>query len=122
MRAYATHPSDEKHIFHIRHLHLGHLAKAFALREAPNTVTSKAGKQAQKSGKRDGKKSDSKPAVAKHRKGQNLEKDTEDAERRMTSAVRSQGKLSKKDGVLVTSGASEFQVANTAALEKLVRS
>jgi len=24
LHAYATHPSDEKHIFHIRHLHLGH--------------------------------------------------------------------------------------------------
>ncbi|KAI0299648.1 P-loop containing nucleoside triphosphate hydrolase protein [Multifurca ochricompacta] len=25
LRAYATHPSDEKHIFHIRHLHLGRM-------------------------------------------------------------------------------------------------
>lgn len=39
MRAYATHPSNEKHIFHVRHLHIGHLAKAFALREAPKTIT-----------------------------------------------------------------------------------
>ncbi|EJU04069.1 DEAD-domain-containing protein, partial [Dacryopinax primogenitus] len=35
IRAYATHPSEEKHIFHVRNLHLGHLAKSFALREAP---------------------------------------------------------------------------------------
>ena len=40
VRAYATHPSDEKHMFHIRHLHLGHLAKAFALREAPASMKS----------------------------------------------------------------------------------
>ncbi|QRW21642.1 ATP-dependent RNA helicase DDX18 [Rhizoctonia solani] len=32
MRAYATHPADEKHMFHVRNLHLGHLAKAFGLR------------------------------------------------------------------------------------------
>lgn len=39
MRAYATHPSSEKHIFDIRYLHMGHLAKAFALRDAPTNVT-----------------------------------------------------------------------------------
>ncbi|KAG2079158.1 hypothetical protein BDR04DRAFT_1137935 [Suillus decipiens] len=39
MRAYATHPSNEKHIFRVRHLHIGHLAKAFTLHEAPKTIT-----------------------------------------------------------------------------------
>ncbi|CCO28991.1 hypothetical protein BN14_02993 [Rhizoctonia solani AG-1 IB] len=39
MRAYATHPADEKHMFHVRNLHLGHLAKAFALRDAPGAVS-----------------------------------------------------------------------------------
>ncbi|WFD20079.1 RNA helicase [Malassezia caprae] len=38
IRAYATHPASEKDLFHVNHLHLGHLAKAFALREAPQTV------------------------------------------------------------------------------------
>ncbi|KAJ1814475.1 ATP-dependent RNA helicase dbp7 [Coemansia sp. RSA 2598] len=38
IRAYATHSSAEKHIFHVRFLHFGHLAKAFALRETPNQV------------------------------------------------------------------------------------
>lgn len=38
VRAYATHPASERAIFNVRQLHLGHLAKAFALREAPNTV------------------------------------------------------------------------------------
>ncbi|CEG71423.1 hypothetical protein RMATCC62417_07158 [Rhizopus microsporus] len=37
-RAYATHPASEKHIFHIKKLHLGHLAKSFALREAPSNI------------------------------------------------------------------------------------
>jgi len=38
VRAYATHSSTEKHIFHIKKLHLGHLAKSFALREAPSNI------------------------------------------------------------------------------------
>ncbi|KAI7906074.1 P-loop containing nucleoside triphosphate hydrolase protein [Cokeromyces recurvatus] len=37
-RAYATHPGSEKHIFHIKRVHLGHLAKSFALREAPSNI------------------------------------------------------------------------------------
>ncbi|GAA6014430.1 hypothetical protein JCM11491_007051 [Sporobolomyces phaffii] len=35
IRAYATHPSAEKHIFNTKSLHLGHLAKSFGMREAP---------------------------------------------------------------------------------------
>lgn len=34
IRAYATHPADERHIFHIKRLHLGHLASSFGLEEA----------------------------------------------------------------------------------------
>ena len=40
MRAYATHASLEKHIFHVKGLHLGHVAKSFGLREAPSLVKS----------------------------------------------------------------------------------
>ena len=40
VRAYSTHLSEEKHIFHIKKLHLGHLAKSFALREAPTSAVS----------------------------------------------------------------------------------
>ncbi|KAI8064790.1 P-loop containing nucleoside triphosphate hydrolase protein [Gilbertella persicaria] len=40
-RAYATHPASEKHIFHVKRLHLGHLAKSFALREAPSNIHEK---------------------------------------------------------------------------------
>lgn len=35
IKAYSTHPKAEKHIFHVNKLHLGHIAKSFALREAP---------------------------------------------------------------------------------------
>ncbi|XP_014664308.1 PREDICTED: probable ATP-dependent RNA helicase DDX31 [Priapulus caudatus] len=38
VRGYATHPSSLKHIFHVRNLHLGHVAKSFGLREAPKAV------------------------------------------------------------------------------------
>ncbi|KAG0170423.1 ATP-dependent RNA helicase dbp7 [Apophysomyces sp. BC1034] len=38
VRAYATHSATEKHIFHIKKLHLGHLAKSFGLREAPSNL------------------------------------------------------------------------------------
>jgi ATP-dependent RNA helicase DDX31/DBP7 len=36
IRAYATHVADERQYFDIKSLHLGHLAKAFALRERPS--------------------------------------------------------------------------------------
>ncbi|XP_046842206.1 probable ATP-dependent RNA helicase ddx31 [Xenia sp. Carnegie-2017] len=36
--AYNTFPSSLKHIFHPRNLHLGHLAKSFALRETPSEL------------------------------------------------------------------------------------
>ena len=38
MRAYATHAAAEKHVFHVRKLHLGHMAKSFGLREAPSKL------------------------------------------------------------------------------------
>ena len=37
-RAYATHPSSEKDIFHIKRLHLGHLAAAFGLDREPKKM------------------------------------------------------------------------------------
>jgi ATP-dependent RNA helicase DDX31/DBP7 len=41
IRAYATHPSNEKQYFKVRELHLGHLAKAFGLRDAPSAIGKK---------------------------------------------------------------------------------
>ncbi|KAI8907354.1 P-loop containing nucleoside triphosphate hydrolase protein [Gorgonomyces haynaldii] len=45
VRAYATHVQQERHIFHIKKLHLGHLAKAFALRDPPQQLMAKIGNQ-----------------------------------------------------------------------------
>ncbi|CAL1707298.1 unnamed protein product [Somion occarium] len=118
IRAYATHPSDEKHIFHVRHLHLGHLAKAFALREAPSAVTNKA----------HGKGSKTKSNVATNKSKNNRSKvvdsdgevDVGEAEKRMEKVVREQGRLTKKGGKVVRTGTSEFQIAGGYALEALV--
>ncbi|KAH9858774.1 P-loop containing nucleoside triphosphate hydrolase protein [Lenzites betulinus] len=134
MRAYATHPSDEKHIFHIKHLHLGHLAKAFALRDAPTAVNNKNGKSIKSSHggkahwqqKKDAAKSasaaDSASKSAKRRRGRDSddEQDVGEAEKRMEKVVRAQGRLTKKGGKMVSSGASEFQIAGGYDLEKLV--
>ncbi|PPJ56914.1 hypothetical protein CBER1_02264 [Cercospora berteroae] len=38
VRAYATHVSAERGIFNMQELHLGHLAKAFALRDKPGAI------------------------------------------------------------------------------------
>lgn len=38
VRAYATYPSSLKDIFRVKNLHLGHVAKSFALREAPKDM------------------------------------------------------------------------------------
>ncbi|NXS08918.1 DDX31 helicase, partial [Neodrepanis coruscans] len=37
--AYTTYPRNLKHIFHIKSLHLGHVAKSFGLRDAPQNLS-----------------------------------------------------------------------------------
>ncbi|KAF7361699.1 RNA helicase [Mycena venus] len=130
MRAYATHPSNEKHIFHVRHLHLGHLAKSFALRDAPKTVSTAGGGGGGKAPPRKEKERERKPKKATGAEGADAASATKkrarewevdhsgEAERRMQEVVRSQGRLTKKGGVMMSSGASEFQIAGGAALER----
>ncbi|RXW25038.1 hypothetical protein EST38_g825 [Candolleomyces aberdarensis] len=134
MRAYATHPSNEKHMFHIRHLHLGHLAKSFALREAPTKVNasmnaktkgSQASSSTSKSKKRDAKGSSSKGGAKPSGKSKvTYDSDSDydqEAEIRMKAVVRAQGRLSKKGGTMMRTDTSEFQVMDTNYLEKLVQ-
>ena len=111
VRAYATHPSDEKQMFHVRNLHLGHLAKAFALREAPSNIKGVAAAPSKpfKGGKDKNNEKDGKKRKAA----------TSATEERMYEVVRKQGKLTKKGGMAVSSGAGEFQSISTADLEKL---
>jgi len=44
IRAYATYPADLKRIFHIKNLHLGHVAKSFALAETPKKISKLVGR------------------------------------------------------------------------------
>ncbi|KAG6885692.1 hypothetical protein C0993_011177 [Termitomyces sp. T159_Od127] len=117
IRAYATHPANEKHIFHVRHLHLGHLAKSFGLREAPKAVTNKQGPSTQSWKTKDVPQRERKS----REKGEKWEIDRSgEAEKRMQAVVRAQGRLTKKGGALVSSDASEFQISGGYDLEKLV--
>lgn len=121
MRAYATHPSDEKHIFHIRHLHLGHLAKAFALRETPKTATGTSSKIHKSKAK--GRDISNKKDRASNLKDEKWQiNHSGDAERRMKDIVRAQGKQYKKGGTMMNSGTSEFQIAGGYSLEQMVGS
>ena len=52
IRAYTTHLSSEREMFNVRKIHLGHLAKAFALREAPAEVVAAAKRQRMKDAER----------------------------------------------------------------------
>jgi len=125
MRAYATHPSDEKHIFHVRNLHTGHLAKSFALREAPAAITGHSSRPVKNKTVSKGRDRKSRPATSTRVSKGVREKDwseehDKDAESRMRTAVRAQGRLSKKKGVLMSyGGMDEFQVTSGDALEKL---
>ncbi|TPX39142.1 hypothetical protein SeMB42_g06442 [Synchytrium endobioticum] len=59
IRAYATHASSQRHIFHIKLLHLGHVAKCFGLRDAPSDIripgsNSSGGRNSRQSGSKSG--------------------------------------------------------------------
>ncbi|KAF1821665.1 DEAD-domain-containing protein [Dissoconium aciculare CBS 342.82] len=57
IRAYATHVATERHIFDMKSLHLGHLAKAFALRDRPGVIRVPGLRPGEGGNKKDGKKS-----------------------------------------------------------------
>lgn len=56
MRAYTTHPAALKHVFHVKSLHLGHLAASFGLREAPGKIGGTGAAAERKKRKLEGKK------------------------------------------------------------------
>lgn len=56
IRAYPTREKAVKHIFSARALHLGHVARSFALSEPPKKLSNKTRNQASKNGESDGKK------------------------------------------------------------------
>jgi ATP-dependent RNA helicase DDX31/DBP7 len=94
------------------------LAKAFALRDAPSNMAQKKAHQNDSKTRlrRTGKFSGSAPV--------DLESSDESdgvktAEKRMKAVVRSQGRLSRKSGVMMSTGASEFQIASNDILNSL---
>lgn len=108
IRAYATHVAGERHIFDIQQLHLGHLAKAFALRDKPGSIRVP-GHRPSKADQR--KVSDGRRATAGQRAGAALDghrqdgdfdagpaEDEREARKRMHAKMRAMG------------GASEFNL------------
>ncbi|OJJ98696.1 hypothetical protein ASPACDRAFT_1902488 [Aspergillus aculeatus ATCC 16872] len=53
IRAYATHIASERHMFNIKELHLGHLAKSFALRDRPSKINVPGLRQSSSDAKKD---------------------------------------------------------------------
>lgn len=107
-------------MFHVRNLHIGHLAKAFALREAPKTIT-EGGKKSKHSKAAKSKLSKStRTAGGQKPRDMDVRERTGDAERRMTEVVRAQGRISKKGGKMMRSATDEFQIASGTSLEMLV--
>jgi ATP-dependent RNA helicase DDX31/DBP7 len=101
VRAYATHPSNEKHIFHVRNLHLGHLAKSFGLREAPSGMGIQQAKGMQ----------------GKDRK----QRESGDGEKR-SHADKSKARMVKAARGLVGKGsAAEFNVGDAGMVEALLK-
>jgi ATP-dependent RNA helicase DDX31/DBP7 len=105
VRAYATHVAAERNWFDIKTLHLGHLAKAFGLRDAPGRINVPGmGKRGVDSGKRkrqsgeQGKNEDKTPARNE------TTAETEEAARKMKEKARN-----KK--MMMGAGADEFNIA-----------
>jgi len=48
--AYAAYPASVKRVFHVKNLHLGHVATSFGLQEAPTKIGTIIGKQGRLSG------------------------------------------------------------------------
>ncbi|WVQ83163.1 hypothetical protein IAT38_005301 [Cryptococcus sp. DSM 104549] len=147
IRAYSTHPLEVKQFFHIKSIHLGHLAKSFALREAPGALSSalsgpstkKKTKQAFTGALPGGKRKredgdDGEEEVVRGGKETTARNETE---RRMYEAVRKQGRTIKSGGKLGEfagknkggkgasgggggGGGGEFHVVGTSELERMV--
>jgi ATP-dependent RNA helicase DDX31/DBP7 len=108
VRAYATHVADERKYFDIKSLHLGHLAKAFALRERPSGMKAPglrtgAGRGDRTPAKiRGGAKADAPKSGSAAKKATDLDlpdaKDTEEAAK-MRKAVRAREKFMRHAGM-----------------------
>lgn len=125
VRAYATHPSNEKHFFHVKNLHLGHMAKAFGLREAPAGIGGGAGKQSKAQQQQSQKNSaDSKQANGKKRKASERDPDaaSSDEEEREDKRIPRSGRALDGKGLHgpKSSNKSEFNLAGSSEVEAML--
>ncbi|BCR98053.1 putative ATP-dependent RNA helicase [Aspergillus luchuensis] len=108
IRAYATHIANERSMFNIKELHLGHLAKSFALRDRPSKINVPGLRQGQADTKKDFK-ADRKPVAGKKRKAGGHDDDDDDVPRQtdtLTAAQKMRAKMKEH-----MAGASEFNLA-----------
>lgn len=104
VRAYATHVAAERSMFNIKELHLGHLAKSFALRDRPGKINVPGLRPGKEETKKDFKAARGGAAGKKRKVGAADDipslSNTDDAARKMRAKLREQ-----------MSGASEFNLA-----------
>jgi ATP-dependent RNA helicase DDX31/DBP7 len=104
VRAYATHVAAERSMFNIKELHLGHLAKSFALRDRPGKINVPGLRPGQEDTKKDFKAARNGAAGTKRKAGAEDKApgttDLDDAARKMRAKMREN-----------MAGASEFNLA-----------
>ncbi|KAF8421655.1 ATP-dependent RNA helicase DBP7 [Tirmania nivea] len=67
VRAYATHGAAERHMFDVRTVHTGHLAKGFGLRERPAEISSRRGRADAEGARVARARPDAEDQVARHK-------------------------------------------------------
>ncbi|KAJ6102442.1 hypothetical protein N7486_004869 [Penicillium sp. IBT 16267x] len=100
VRAYATHIAAERSMFDIKELHLGHLAKSFALRDRPGKINVPGLRQGKEDTKKDFKAARNGAAGSKRKADDMPSTNTDEAARKMRAKMREQH-----------AGASEFNLA-----------
>ena len=69
VRAYATHVRSQRHIFHVKSLHLGHFARSFGLKDAPSNIVKKVNKDRQREEERAANQSHGKRSYSDRKTG-----------------------------------------------------
>ena len=105
IRAYATHIASERHMFNIKELHLGHLAKSFALRDRPGKINVPGLRPGQEDTKKE-YKAERKSAAGKKRRADDDDDDIPSATDATAAAQKMKAKMKEH-----MAGASEFNLA-----------
>lgn len=105
IRAYATHVKDERNWFDIKALHLGHLAKAFGLRDKPSKVNVPGMRSSAVNVKSDRKKAGGSRMARKEKEGGG-----EESNANLVELGEARSKM-RRMGMMGGSGADEFNLA-----------